>query len=95
VFGILSGIVVIIAIVFVLRERQLKPAQVVSLSFLIGGGIGNLIDRAVHSGAVADFMNIGIGRVRTGIFNVADLFLMAGGIMFLVSSIMTSRRESK
>ena len=45
------------------------------------GGISNMIDR-VLSGAVIDFMNIGIGNLRTGIFNVADMAIMAG--LFLV-----------
>ena len=42
---------------------------------IIGTGIGNLWDR-LASGAVTDFMNLGIGPVRTGVFNVADLAIM-------------------
>jgi signal peptidase II len=46
----------------------------------VGGGIGNLIDRALHQGAVVDFMNVGLGNLRTGIFNVADVALTGGAI---------------
>jgi signal peptidase II len=52
----------------------------------LGGGIGNLIDRVVHNGLVTDFINVGMGPLRTGIFNVADVAVMGSGIalMFLV-----------
>lgn len=51
---------------------------------LLAGGIGNLIDRLFHNGLVIDFLNVGIGPVRTGIFNVADMAIMAGfGILIL------------
>ena len=39
----------------------------VALVFLMAGGIGNLIDRALHNGLVTDFANLGVGPVRTGI----------------------------
>ena len=42
--------------------------------FVVSGGIGNVLDRIMY-GEVIDFMNIGIGNVRTGVFNVADLYL--------------------
>lgn len=50
------------------------------------GGIGNLIDRFMRDGAVVDFMNMGIGGLRTGIFNVADVYIMVGLGLWLVSS---------
>ena len=41
------------------------------------GGASNWIDRVMH-GSVIDFMNVGIGPFRTGIFNVADMAIMLG-----------------
>ena len=46
--------------------------------------MGNLIDRIMNQGAVIDFMNIGIGPIRTGVFNVADLAILAGIFIFAV-----------
>jgi signal peptidase II len=47
----------------------------------IAGGASNLTDRIAH-GRVVDFMNVGVGSLRTGIFNVADIALMVGvGLM--------------
>jgi signal peptidase II len=55
-----------------------------AFALILGGGFGNLIDRVVNDGYVVDFLNVGIGRLRTGIFNVADMALMAGvGLVIL------------
>ena len=50
-----------------------------------GGGLGNLWDRLARDGAVVDFLNLGIGPVRTGIFNVADLVLVAGLVVLAIA----------
>ena len=51
---------------------------------MLAGGIGNLIDRVFHGGLVIDFLNMGIGPVRTGIFNVADMAIMAGFALLIL-----------
>ncbi len=72
-----------IALVFALRP-SLRRAQSLAVSLLVAGGIGNLIDRVSNGGLVIDFLNLGIGPVRTGIFNVADMAIMAGfGLLIL------------
>jgi signal peptidase II len=48
-----------------------------AMTLLVAGGVSNLFDRAVH-GSVIDFINVGVGPVRTGIFNVADMAIMLG-----------------
>jgi signal peptidase II len=63
------------ASVYLFVQRKLTIAQTLGLAIFIGGGIGNLIDRFARNGYVTDFMNLGIGRFRIGIFNFADLFL--------------------
>ncbi len=55
-----------------------------AIVFVLSGGIGNLIDR-VSRGKVVDFMNLGIGSLRTGIFNVADFIIVIGVTMLIVS----------
>ena len=53
------------------------------LLLFLAGGISNLVDR-IAMGRVIDFLNIGVGPVRTGIFNVADIAIMAGiGLLML------------
>jgi signal peptidase II len=53
------------------------------LALLIGGGVSNLVDR-ISRGAVVDFLNLGIGSLRTGIFNVADMAIMSGIALLIV-----------
>jgi signal peptidase II len=51
---------------------------------IAAGGMGNLVDRVLREGRVIDFMNLGLGPVRTGIFNVADVQIMVGlGLLLL------------
>ena len=53
------------------------------LLLFLAGGFSNLIDR-ITMGSVIDFLNVGIGPIRTGIFNVADVAIMAGiGLLIL------------
>jgi signal peptidase II len=49
---------------------------------IIGGGLGNLMDRIFNDFRVVDFINFGIGNLRTGILNVADMSVTFG-VLFL------------
>lgn len=66
--------------------RALPRMHWVSLSLVCGGGVSNLIDRIVYEGRVVDFLNLGIGAVRTGIFNLADMAITAGAIVLILDS---------
>lgn len=67
------GIFLSSILLWVLLNSKLTPPQVSGLSLVMGGGFSNLLDRIFKGGAVVDFMNLGIGSLRTGVFNVADL----------------------
>jgi signal peptidase II len=72
------GTAAILVATIVVVRRQKLPLQVLLAVTLIGaGGASNLVDRAVR-GSVVDFLNVGIGGLRTGIFNVADLAITLG-----------------
>ena len=60
------------------RFSEKSRAQLVALGILAGGGLGNWLDRLLHDGTVTDFVSLGVGRLRTGIFNLADLAVVAG-----------------
>lgn len=90
VFTIAVSLVLIGLLSYALRELPRIPMTVmVALALFIGGGTGNLIDRLTNDGRVIDFMHIGIGYLRTGIFNVADMALMAGVFLFGIYSYHT------
>jgi signal peptidase II len=76
IFVVVTGALLIFIALQLIRS-QMDWMSTAGLSLMLGGGIGNLIDRIVH-GRVIDFMNMGLGSVRTGIFNVADVAIVAG-----------------
>jgi signal peptidase II len=62
------------------------PAGAVAgMSLILGGGFSNLLDRLAHSGEVTDFLVLGVGAIRTGVFNLADVAITAGTVLLLVS----------
>jgi len=79
------GLVLAVLFGYTLLTKTANPVIVASLSMLIGGGLSNLLDRMVYGGYVVDFLNVGIGSLRTGIFNVADMFIMLGVVLMLFS----------
>jgi signal peptidase II len=92
IFTVAVAVVLTALLLFALREVLKAPATVlVALALFLGGGIGNLIDRFTNDGHVIDFMNVGIGNLRTGIFNVADMALMAGVILLVLYSVRPKR----
>jgi signal peptidase II len=67
-----------------LFARRLSTARFVALALVAGGGFSNLIDRLVNDGRVTDFLNVGIGSLRTGIFNLADMAILAGALLLVL-----------
>ena len=65
---------------FLILKRNIPPLLFVSLVYVLSGGVGNLIDRVCNNGLVTDFINVGIGPIRTGVFNVADMAITFGAI---------------
>lgn len=82
-FGVAA--IVVATLAAALTGRRRTRVEVAALALVASGGLGNLWDR-FERGAVVDFMNLGIGPVRTGIFNVADLAIVAGVVMLVLGS---------
>jgi len=94
-FVIFVGIVLTAAAVYAIKTRDLSLAQFVGLFLVVSGGTGNFIDRLINNGAGIDFLNIGIGLLRTGIFNFADVFIMTGISIFMVASMKKETNTSE
>jgi len=82
-FSGLVAIFLLAFLVYIIRSSSVSKTDVIASGLIIGGGFSNLVDRLVNNGAVMDFMNLGIGSLRTGIFNVADMAIMLGALLLL------------
>jgi len=70
-------------VVRLLRAGSPGPAELVALGLIAGGGLGNWLDRIASGGLVTDFVSVGLGPLRTGIFNFADVALIGGVLLLL------------
>ena len=78
--------ILILMIAFLFYKTKLKLPMVLGLTFIIGGGFGNIIDRMIY-GSVTDFVHIDFEIFRTGIFNMADVSVMLGTIIIVFYNI--------
>lgn len=91
IFTVASAILVIVVVVYATLETALPSDVVIALAFVGGGGLSNLIDRATREGRVVDFLNFGIGNLRTGVLNVADIFITFGALYVVWAGIRGER----
>lgn len=76
-------------LVFVSASREMShPLSVLGASLVVAGGFSNLLDRLLNNGAVVDFVSIGVGNLRTGVFNLADVAIMTGAGILLAWSLL-------
>ena len=67
-------------------RTETRPWEVAGFSLLAASGAGNLIDRLMFDGRVTDFLNLGVGSLRTGIFNIADVAGVVGLVLIVLAS---------
>ena len=84
---IVSFLIIIGIIYYLFKNKVTKKIEIVGYSLLLGGAIGNLIDRIVY-GYVIDFLDFYIFKYDFPIFNVADIGIVVGIILLLVSMIL-------
>ena len=94
-FCVLAGLLLAAVTAYVLTARDLDQLGVAATSLVVAGGLGNLVDRVTRRGAVTDFLNLGIGGIRTGIFNVADLAIVIGAVGLTLSLWRTGRQADE
>jgi len=90
---ILLAVVIVVALI--LYARRLRPDQwltCVALGLLLGGAIGNLIDR-IRLGHVIDFIDVGVGTQRWYTSNLSDVSLVLGVILLGVAMLIEEIRH--
>ncbi len=83
VFTVTVGLFLTGILVVVCTYRALSVGDRLAAALIAGGGFGNLIDRLLYDGTVIDFLNIGLGPIRTAVFNLADVAVLSGAALLL------------
>ena len=67
--------------------------QVVAFGLIMGGAIGNLLDRVFGTKGVIDFIDVGIGQSRFWTFNIADSAITVGAVLLIIASLFEKSGE--
>lgn len=100
IFMTISTVAIIAMFIYLFKNRKGDRLLCVALSFIVGGGLGNMVDRTLL-GYVVDFLDFIIwhtpeGRpVHFATFNVADTFVCVGVGLFALAVILEEVREYK
>lgn len=85
-FTIFASLATVVIFVYIVRAREENIFLRMALALILGGAIGNLIDRILY-GKVVDFIDIGAGGTRWPVFNLADSAVTIGMIMLITMSL--------
>ncbi len=79
-FTLFAAIATVVVFIYILKAREERTPLRFALALILGGAIGNLIDRFLY-GKVIDFIDIGLGNTRWYIFNIADSAVTIGMVI--------------
>ncbi len=98
-FRVIPLIVIILVIAVYIRNDDFSQLQRWAISGIIGGGLGNLIDRFFRTEGVVDFIDVKFyglfGLDRWPTFNVADSAVVVCGILLIISFLIMLKKEKK
>ena len=101
-FGALVTLLSLAATLFIAyfhwQERSNHPLAVHGMGLILGGAIGNLIDRSMiffsdSYAGVVDFIDVGVGGFRWYTFNIADSAITVGMILYLLHSLFKNKLQ--
>ena len=92
-YHVLTTIIGLINVVLIYLLFKVKNIYAYLLALIIGGSLGNLLDRIYYS-AVPDFIDVHIGNFHWFIFNVADIFITLGIIGIMLVELLKKEKTS-
>lgn len=90
---VFTSVVIAALIVIMLAGKVKRHIHIAALGLIIGGGIGNLIDRIFNDGLVVDFIDFRL--INFPVFNVADICAVCGAGLLILSIIADEIRAYK
>ena len=82
----------LLAVLIMLFVRKMPLAERIAWTLVLGGGVGNLIDRVLN-GVVVDYINVLF--MNFAIFNFADICVCVGVALLIVAALWESRQDEK
>jgi signal peptidase II len=79
--NICVALLLLVCLIYLLWFSGRNCRTRIPVAFITGGGFSNLLDRLIGNGGVTDFMILGTGYLQTGIFNLADVFILFGSFL--------------
>ena len=92
VFLVISTVTILALAVFLLRTSSRDPLLIVSLSMILSGGIGNMIDR-LALGYVVDFIDFRL--INFAVFNGADSFVCVGAALLFLAVLFEPKKKEE
>ncbi len=90
--AIISALVIVAMILYVVLKKPKSRMLITALTFLVGGAIGNLVDR-VRLGFVVDFLDFRL--IDFPIFNVADCFVTIGAALLIIYILFIDGKDER
>jgi signal peptidase II len=84
-FVILAAVIVTVLTVWLSRLAKTAKLEAISLALIIGGAVGNVVDRLMH-GHVIDFLDVYVGTNHWPAFNIADSAICVGAVLLIIDS---------
>ena len=91
-FTILAIVVSIVLTVWMKRLKANAKLEAISLALILGGAIGNVIDRVAH-GYVIDFLDVYVGSYHWPAFNIADSAICVGAVLLIFDSFRSKTEQ--
>lgn len=85
IFAVLSVVIVAVMLRVTADLTRVSKLAAIGVPIVIGGALGNLLDRVLQRDGVVDFIDIGVGAVRFWTFNVADSAVTIGAICLILA----------
>jgi signal peptidase II len=88
------SVVASVFLIFLYRSTDSRlKVRLSAMAAILGGALGNLVDRIFYGGHVVDFIDVGIGTHRFYTFNVADMGVSVGGALLFLCILLDGRRS--
>lgn len=84
-FTVLASVIVVVLLIWLKRLQQHAKTEAIAISLIVGGAIGNVIDRLLY-GHVIDFIDIYVGSYHWPAFNIADSAIFIGAALLIIDS---------